>query len=1034
MHDFVKYLKFFFLILIFAAQLPVSSVWANTSRQGDFYMATGTYKGSSLARSITGLGFSPNIVIIKGDNTEYAVWRSDAMSGDSTAYFSNGVANFTGGITSLDSDGFTIGTHATVNSSSAVYYYTAFGHSGNSDIKTGSYTGNETDSRSITNVGFEPDLVWIKRDGTSTATWRSTALTGDNSSFFGLTAETANHVQALEPDGFQVGANARVNANGSTYYYAAFKNVSSQIATGSYTGDGADDRNVTGVGFKPELVWIKDSSITNNARFKPASLASDKTSQFGSGANVANVIQALQNDGFQVGSAASVNTSGSTYRWVAFNDINDTPNTPFLPQVTLWNVRGNANTWNSTFGSYVRDGDFVQIVNGNCGSTLNTDTAISSYNTVSSYLASLGRQNLTFGIYTSDLDNVQSVATATTNTSGISYIAYGYEPGCGDEFPADVSFPDSTGWVFSNALSSVTTAKNYASNAGKGLMVVPTGRPLLHPDLAAYNWDYTQLISSAGASYVLVQTQTWVSQGIFKDAVDELNYQINKGSVSKSLIRPQVTVDPDANPNVNGVDATTAFNASQTAQSRGFYTMSMWYDLGDTASATSYLNSVSTLNSSQILGPSSLVDGSFTTDSTPTLQFYVSDPNPSDTVKFRIQIDDNSDFSSPVIDYTSALAAQGAANFTVGQAVGSGSYATGSSGQTLTDGSYYWRVRTADNNGESSAYTSANQGGVAFQYATPPTRKPISSIAPAAINNLAAGTTTVASVELLWTSPSDDDSLVNTAASYDMRYGQTIITEANWDFMTKVMGEPTPILAGTKQSMTVSGLNTSTTYYFALSSLDEMGNVSALSNVLSAATMPIPPKNKIDLQQIDLQQEEKVQPTATTTVFSEDAVPSLIRIADREEVYVIAGNKKRHIPNAEAFIREGYNWEDITLVDDAHAAGFKTANLLRVIGDVKVYIVGRGMKRHIPNPESFNAANYRWEDIVELSASELSGYKEARFIRAIDDFKVYLLEGITKRWVKTAQVFNKRGYNWNEVIDINRVELDSYTTGSTITE
>ena len=352
-------------------------------------MATGAYKGSGLARSITGLGFSPNIVVIKGDNTAHAVWRSDAMTGDSTAYFSYNAANFTGGITSLDSDGFTIGTNATVNSSSAVYYYTAFGDSGNSDIKTGTYAGNGVDDRSITGVGFQPDLVWIKRDGTSVATWRSTALTGDNSSFFGLTAETSGDIQALETDGFQVGgATARVNGNGSTYYYVAFKNLSSQIATSSYTGDGTDDRNITGVGFQPELVWLKDSSVTNNARFKPASLPSDETSQFGSAANVANVIQALQSDGFQVGSAASANTSGSTYRWVAFNDINDTPNTPFLPQATLWNVRGNASTWNTIFGSYVRDGDFVQIVNGNSG-TLNTTTAINDYNTVSSYLADL---------------------------------------------------------------------------------------------------------------------------------------------------------------------------------------------------------------------------------------------------------------------------------------------------------------------------------------------------------------------------------------------------------------------------------------------------------------------------------------------------------------------------------------------------------------------------------------------------------------------------------------------------------------------
>ena len=91
------------------------------------------------------------------------------------------------------------------------------------------------------------------------------------------------------------------------------------------------------------------------------------------------------------------------------------------------------------------------------------------------------------------------------------------------------------------------------------------------------------------------------------------------------------------------------------------------------------------------LGPAGLVDGSFNTDNTPTATFTLSDPDTADTVRFQIQIDDTSDFSSAVVDYTSALAAQGSVSFTTGQAAGSGSYTTGSEGQTLSDVSYYWR-------------------------------------------------------------------------------------------------------------------------------------------------------------------------------------------------------------------------------------------------------------------------------------------------------------------------------------------------------
>ena len=107
--------------------------------------------------------------------------------------------------------------------------------------------------------------------------------------------------------------------------------------------------------------------------------------------------------------------------------------------------------------------------------------------------------------------------------------------------------------------------------------------------------------------------------------------------------------------------------------------------------------------------PSSLspADGSATTDTTPTLSFTQSDADSGDTVKFRIWIDDTSDFSSLVVDYTSALIAQGATSFTVGQAVGSGTYTVGSESQTLSEATYYWKVMSTDNSSADSSWTSS---------------------------------------------------------------------------------------------------------------------------------------------------------------------------------------------------------------------------------------------------------------------------------------------------------------------------------------
>jgi hypothetical protein len=73
----------------------------------------------------------------------------------------------------------------------------------------------------------------------------------------------------------------------------------------------------------------------------------------------------------------------------------------------------------------------------------------------------------------------------------------------------------------------------------------------------------------------------------------------------------QVTVDPDQVPNVNGVDPATAYQAVLTAQQRGFYTMSLWYDLGDPSSALAFLDQVAALPQRGLLFGDATGDGTF---------------------------------------------------------------------------------------------------------------------------------------------------------------------------------------------------------------------------------------------------------------------------------------------------------------------------------------------------------------------------------------------------------------------------------------
>lgn len=107
--------------------------------------------------------------------------------------------------------------------------------------------------------------------------------------------------------------------------------------------------------------------------------------------------------------------------------------------------------------------------------------------------------------------------------------------------------------------------------------------------------------------------------------------------------------------------------------------------------------------------------------------------------------------------------------------------------------------------------------------------------APAAVV-LTAGAPTDRSVTLTWTAPGDD-SLSGTAAAYRLRYAATPVTSVTWANARRVDGLPVPSPAGRPDSMIVTGLDWSTTYYFALQTTDDDGNASALSNSPSATTL-----------------------------------------------------------------------------------------------------------------------------------------------------------------------------------------------------
>ena len=108
--------------------------------------------------------------------------------------------------------------------------------------------------------------------------------------------------------------------------------------------------------------------------------------------------------------------------------------------------------------------------------------------------------------------------------------------------------------------------------------------------------------------------------------------------------------------------------------------------------------------------------------------------------------------------------------------------------------------------------------------------------APLAVTDLAAGNPDWFKLDLTWTAPWDLPPAP--VDSYDIRYSTSPIDEGNWAAATQVSGEPLSTSPGYPESLTVTGLNVDTKYYFALKSADAGGLVSSLSNVASGTTGP----------------------------------------------------------------------------------------------------------------------------------------------------------------------------------------------------
>jgi chitodextrinase len=146
---------------------------------------------------------------------------------------------------------------------------------------------------------------------------------------------------------------------------------------------------------------------------------------------------------------------------------------------------------------------------------------------------------------------------------------------------------------------------------------------------------------------------------------------------------------------------------------------------------------------------------------------------------------------------------------------------------------YAYSVAAQDKAGNTSAFSAPVSVTTPARDVTPPTA--VLTLTVTACNDHAC--------TLSWVAPGDDGN-AGTATAYDIRYAMAAISsDSNWATAVQTAGEPVPAPAGTQQGFTVSGLTPSTTYFFALTTSDEAGNIGALSNTPTGTTLEASPSS-----------------------------------------------------------------------------------------------------------------------------------------------------------------------------------------------
>jgi hypothetical protein len=309
------------------------------------------YTGTGSSQSITGLGFSPDLVVIKRRSAAENWTWTDTVRGATKTIYSN-LTNAEGtdsqGLTAFNSDGFTVGTDTAYNASSSTYAGFAW-DAGSSTVTntqgsiTSSVRANTTAGFSVVTwtgtgsgtytvghgLGVAPSFIITKFRGASSS-WECYHASLGNAYTILLESTSAalnrpNRWNSTSPTSsvFTIGTDINDAVTCVGYCFAP---VAGYSAMGSYTGNGSRGGPFVYTGFRPRWLMTKRTDSSTSGDWNLVDTARGTYNVVGpylyanqSAAEGNAAIYDILSNGFKIReSGAGTNANGSTYIYAAF--------------------------------------------------------------------------------------------------------------------------------------------------------------------------------------------------------------------------------------------------------------------------------------------------------------------------------------------------------------------------------------------------------------------------------------------------------------------------------------------------------------------------------------------------------------------------------------------------------------------------------------------------------------------------------------------------------------------------------------------